>query len=242
MVPLVEDVREVAGGEEVVGGDAERDDSSATKATDDAEVANLDLDARWRCVAQPAVRCSRSRSAMPPCRRFGRECGGEHAIHGRLRARRTRRRSAPRRMTSTRCASPSTSSSSEEIRSTAIPSPPAATISSWIWRLAPTSTPRVGSSAISTRGVLRKPFREQRFLLVAARQRGDRCIERAGADVELADEFARAPVLAAPVDEPARSKGRPASAKVTFSRTGRIITRPCSLRLSGSIAMPCRAA
>src|SRR5262245_50240149 len=58
----------------------------------------------------------------------------------------------PVRITSTRCASRATSSNSDEMRMTAVPSAASESSSSWIAALAPTSTPRVGSSAISTAG------------------------------------------------------------------------------------------
>ena len=69
----------------------------------------------------------------------------------------------PARITSTRCARPSTSSISDEISSTAIPSRASPIRSSWICRFAPTSTPRVGSSAISSFGRRKSHFANSTF-------------------------------------------------------------------------------
>ena len=117
-------------------------------------------------------------------------------------------RIAPRRgrarITSTRCANPSTSSISDEIRSTAIPRAARSTISSWICRFAPTSTPRVGSSAISTRGGRTSHFANSTFCWLPPES-----VETGASNEEVrmsssCDERRRAAALAAPADDAAR--------------------------------------
>ena len=60
----------------------------------------------------------------------------------------------PSRMTSTRSLIASTSGRSEEIRMMPMPSAASSPIIAWTSALAPTSMPRVGSSRISTDGLV----------------------------------------------------------------------------------------
>ena len=60
----------------------------------------------------------------------------------------------------------------------------------WISAFAPTSTPCVGSSRISTRRLGRQPARQRDFLLIAARQRPDLGAHRGRLDAQPIDVFA----------------------------------------------------
>ena len=68
-------------------------------------------------------------------------------------------------------------------------------MSRWTSLLVPTSMPRVGSSMISSRGSRGQPLGEHHLLLVAAGERGDGVLLRAGLDLEpLAPFLGRTPL------------------------------------------------
>ena len=66
-------------------------------------------------------------------------------------------------------------------------------MSRWISALAPTSTPWVGSSRISTDGPRGQPPGQRDLLLVAAGEMGDRRVEGGRLDREAVDEGAAPP-------------------------------------------------
>ena len=113
---LVEHVEQVAGAQERVGGEAERDEQRQER-EDDPVVAEIDAGgsgSRWSRRRQRRCSCCVSgprretRRPSPP-RRSPRRPSNSPTIR-------------PARITSTRCARPSTSSISEEISRTAMPS------------------------------------------------------------------------------------------------------------------------
>ena len=121
--------------------------------------------------------------------------------------------------------------------------PPAArsAISAWICCLAARRLPRVGSSAISARGCAGEPLREQHLLLVAARQAADprgACSARGRRAVSAQRVgLARAPGVAA--GPPRRSRSAAAWRASRCPGSSGSSAGPASLRLSGTMAMPC---
>ncbi len=61
----------------------------------------------------------------------------------------------------------------------------------WISARAPTSTPRVGSSRMRTRGARCEPAADHHLLLVAAAEAGDRRVDALGLDRQRADRLER---------------------------------------------------
>ena len=91
-----------------------------------------------------------------------------------------------------RSASESTSSSSSDTSSTPRPSSRSSMRRRWTNSIAPTSRPRVGCAAMSTRRIAIDLAGEDHLLLVAARERAGVCLRPAAANVELLDEPPRA--------------------------------------------------
>src|SRR5581483_2111485 len=155
--PLVEQVGEVPRREEVAGGEGEREEERDER-DGDAEVAQLDL---GEAKPEPAAAAALGQGLLGHAASVANAAASTRSIvASSLEYSATIR---PRRMTTMRCARPRTSSSSDEMRRTAMPSRASRAISSWICRFAPTSTPRVGSSASSTLGVRASHFANSAF-------------------------------------------------------------------------------
>ncbi len=117
-------------------------------------------------------------------------------------------------------------------------------MSAWISALAPTSTPRVGSSRISMRAVGREPLGEHHLLLVAARQPGRDGVARRRPHAQPL-ESTPAPARAR---RRARTNGQRATARrsvgsvTLLQRRSSTSTSPWRLRSSGTRPMPARIA
>ena len=118
----------------------------------------------------------------------------------------------------------------------AVPLAARSTSSSWIWCLAPTSMPRVGSSATRTRGSPSSARANISFCWLPP-DRVTAGASRALGPVTCAEGTTYPGVLESSPDEPEPTE-RGRLARLTFSRMGRPRHRPSSLRDSGMSATP----
>ena len=152
----------------------------------------------------------------------------------RPRARPTR---GPGGSTTTRSHSEASSSMSVEQISTGAPAAAVERISACISALAPTSTPRVGSSSRTTEGCGVQPLGEHDLLLVAARQRPGGLIDRAAADPQTGDVLARPRAAARPS---ARAGRRPPARPSGSGRCSPRSACRASARAAGGRRSPAR--
>ena len=138
----------------------------------------------------------------------------------------------PRRSTMTRGARRASSSVSVEQTTTAAPRAAASSTRRWMSALEPTSTPWVGSSSTSTRGVQRSQRAMTTFCWLPPDSSVMIASAACRAHVELVDPAARSPALSAPRAQPAPrqngagrrsscSRGRMLSAEQRLGRRGR---------------------
>ena len=113
---------------------------------------------------------------------------------------------SPSRTTSTRSQRPISSGSSEETTTMPTPFRARSRRMRWISALAPTSTPRVGSSRKMTRGIDRQHLGDGDLLLVAARERGDRVVDAAALEAEAVAEPVRLLRLLLGIDRAPRGR------------------------------------
>lgn len=133
---------------------------------------------------------------------------------------------------------PSISSSmSEEMSSTASPSPASSSMSPWTSALAPTSMPRVGSSSSRTRGSRQSQRARSTFCWLPPESSPTFC---SGLDALIRSRFMKISTTRscrARETIPAR-ESRGSAASTMFSRTERPGTIPSALRSSGSMLIP----
>ena len=123
---------------------------------------------------------------------------------------------------------------------TALPSAASSSISAWISALAPTSTPRVGSSRIRIRHSRGQPLGEHELLLVAARQPGGDHVRARGAHPQALEVGSGRAALLAAADEQPKRDSRVSIASVVLLSALIDSTSPCRLRSSGTRPMPWR--
>ncbi len=144
---------------------------------------------------------------------------------------------APSRMTSTRSATPLSSSNSDDTMRMPSPCSASARTCIRISRFDATSTPTVGSSNSNTDGLTVRFLATTTFCWLPPDRRLDRLIEALGHDLELLHEArCRAP-SGRVVDEPWREKRRHAAIRM-LSPTECSRTIPARARSSGTSAIP----
>src|SRR4051794_36592018 len=151
---------------------------------------------------------------------------------------RTRR---PSCMTSTRSAMPSTSGSSEEIISTASPCAASSDISRWTSALVPTSMPRVGSSMISSFGLVASHLASTTFCWLPPDRKPTGSPKRCSL---ICRRWAQSEASALSAPRPMTPRRDTASSFVSamLRSTESSMTRPCWRRSSGTRPMPARIA
>ena len=149
----------------------------------------------------------------------------------------------PRRITTTRSLIASTSCRSDEIIRIATPWPARRSISRCMSALAPTSTPCVGSSRISTRGLVSSQRASATFCwLPPDSDETLASIDGGRMPRSLTIAVCRLALTAAADARPAVPRAASSDASVTFVRTGIVPITPWRRRSSGTYAMPCAIA
>src|SRR3954454_10566071 len=152
---------------------------------------------------------------------------------------RTRR---PSCMTSTRSAIPSTSGSSEEIISTATPWAASSDISRWTSALVPTSMPRVGSSMMSTFGLVASHLASTTFCWLPPDRNPTGSPSRWNLSWSLAAQSRASEASAPPPISPSALRSVRRRVRPTLRSIDISITSPCWRRSSGTSPMPARIA